>query len=134
MVWRFFFYGLIGWGMEVFWTGLHSLLHKDVKLIGTTSLWMFPIYGMVVFLEPIYGFLAASPWLLRGGVYMICIFAAEFASGWWLENLVGYVPWDYSDAKLNIKGLIRLDYAPVWFAVGLIYERIYSFISYLPLS
>lgn len=32
-------------------------------------------------------------------------------------------PWDYSDAALNYKGIIRLDYAPVWFIVGLIYEK-----------
>ena len=30
---------------------------------------------------------------------------------------------DYSDAALNYKGIIRLDYAPVWFIVGLIYEK-----------
>ena len=27
-------------------------------------------------------------------------------------------------AKLNIKGVIRLDYAPVWFMTGLLFERI----------
>lgn len=28
------------------------------------------------------------------------------------------------DAKHNYKGIIRLDYIPVWFLVGLIYERV----------
>lgn len=36
----------------------------------------------------------------------------------------GCCPWDYSDAKHNYKGIIRLDYIPVWFLVGLIYERV----------
>ena len=43
-------------------------------------------------------------------------------TGWLLRKL-GVCPWDYSDAPLNIDGLIRLDYAPAWFAVGLLFER-----------
>lgn len=35
-------------------------------------------------------------------------------------------PWDYSGAKSNINGLIRLDYAPFWMAAGLIFEKILS--------
>lgn len=33
-------------------------------------------------------------------------------------------PWDYSKCKYNIKGVIRLDYAPIWFIVGLFYENV----------
>lgn len=33
-------------------------------------------------------------------------------------------PWDYSHAKTNIDGVIRLDYAPLWMAAGLLFERI----------
>ena len=33
-------------------------------------------------------------------------------------------PWDYSKARWNIKGVIRLAYAPVWFLTGLLYERV----------
>ena len=33
-------------------------------------------------------------------------------------------PWDYSRARSNIQGVIRLDYAPVWFLTGLLYERL----------
>ena len=33
---------------------------------------------------------------------------------------------DYSNAPTNINGVIRLDYAPVWMAAGLIFEKILS--------
>lgn len=125
MLIRFFIYGLLGWGMEIVWTGLHSLFRGDYRLMGTTSLWMFLIYGLAVFLEPIYSLLASRPLALRGGIYMLCIFIAEYAAGWWLRGMVGACPWDYSTSRFQIQGVIRLDYAPVWFAVGIFYEKIY---------
>ena len=53
------------------------------------------------------------------------IFATEFLSGSILKKRE-CCPWDYSKAKLNIKGLIRLDYFPAWFAAGLIYEKMFA--------
>lgn len=132
MLIRFLIYGLIGWGMEITWTGIHSLIKKDYRLIGTSSIWMFFIYGMVVFLEPLYSLLAYQPLAFRGGVYMLCIFIAEYATGWWLRGMIGDCPWDYSQSRFSVKGLIRLDYAPVWFAVGIIYERIYHLVLRIP--
>jgi uncharacterized membrane protein len=61
--------------------------------------------------------------ILRGGVYTLCIFATEFGTGNLLKRH-GIRPWDYSKAKTNVKGLIRLDYAPLWFVVGLFYEKL----------
>lgn len=115
--------------MEIIWTGLHSLFNKDFKLVGTTSLWMFPIYGMTVFLEPFFSFLSNQPLAIRGGFYMICIFMAEYVTGWFLREFVGQCPWDYSSSVFSIHGLIRLDYAPVWFIVGLFYEWVYRFLE-----
>ena len=125
MITRFIIYGLLGWGMEILWTGLHSILQGNFKLTCSTSLWMFPIYGMAVFLEPIYQLLKDQPLALRGGIYMLCIFAAEFATGWSLQRVIGVCPWDYSQSKYNVMGVIRLDYAPVWFFVGLMFEWFY---------
>ncbi len=56
---------------------------------------------------------------------MAGIFAAELGSG----SILRYFhvcPWDYSKNPVNYQGLIRLDYAPVWFAVGLFFEKILS--------
>ena len=55
--------------------------------------------------------------------YLHCfIFAGEFLSGLFLKKH-RICPWDYSRAKFNIKGVIRLDYAPLWFTAGLFFEK-----------
>ena len=46
-----------------------------------------------------------------------------FISGSFLRE-IGICPWDYSAARFQYRGIIRLDYAPLWFAAGLIFEKI----------
>ena len=130
MITGFFIYGMLGWFMEILWTGLHSLLKKDYSLIGQTSLWMFPIYGAAIFLQPLFLFLAGLPLVVSGGFYLLCIYMAEYASGWGLQRIAGVCPWNYSQSKYHINGLIRLDYAPVWFGVGLFFESIFYHFLY----
>ena len=60
-----------------------------------------------------------------GLVWTAAVFTVEYASGVFIRRLVGRVPWDYSGAALAVNGLIRLDYAPAWFALGLLFERAY---------
>ena len=43
---NFILCGLAGWCIEVAFTSFNALRRKDKKLIGQTSAWMFPIYGM----------------------------------------------------------------------------------------
>jgi len=125
MLMRFIIYGMVGWMMEVIWTGLHSLLHKDYSLVAKTYLWMFPIYGLVVCMEPIFIKVQQFPWIFRGGIYMSCIFLVEYLTGFLLKKGIGQCPWDYKGTPFQIKGLIRLDYAPVWFCVGLLMEWLF---------
>ncbi len=122
MIIQFMLFGMLGWCMEVVWTGLGSAIKRDFRLVANTSIWMFFIYGLAAFLGPIARLVAPYPLIFRGGVYVICIFAAEYITGSLLKHF-GICPWDYSKARLNINGVIRLDYAPVWFAVGLIMEQ-----------
>lgn len=110
--------------MEVFWTGFNSFLKKDMRLISTTSIWMFFIYGLACFFEPIYDLIMIFPVFIRGGIYVLCIFAAEYITGIVMKKF-NICPWDYSDAKYNIHGIIRLDYAPLWFFAGLLFEFIH---------
>lgn len=114
--------GMYGWCMEVLWTGLNSLIHHDPKLMGFSSLRMFPIYGMAAFISPLSSCLKKCRTFTRGIIYMICIFMVEYASGTYLKKR-GCCPWDYSDAPLQVNGVIRLDYAPLWFLTGLFYEK-----------
>ena len=63
-----------------------------------------------------------SIWL-RGIIYTVCIYLTEFFTGSFLKKY-NLCPWDYSKAKLNYKGLVRLDYLPLWFLTGLLYEKV----------
>lgn len=56
-------------------------------------------------------------------LYMVLIFVTEYLTGAWLKSN-GMCPWDYTGRHSNISGLIRLDFAPLWFATGLLFEKI----------
>lgn len=140
--------GIAGWCLEIVFTSVESIMLRDWRLMGRTSLWMFPIYGMGVLLAPIgrgidrwldvrtplgtvweTGYRPAEPMtkkerLVRHGLlYMVLIFVAEYAAGTWLRRR-GFCPWDYTGRHSNVNGLIRLDFAPLWFATGLLFEEI----------
>ena len=113
--------------LEILWTGLNSLIKGDFSLRSNTSIWMFFIYGMFVLFEPAFAYLAPLPFFARGVVYMLVIFLAEYVTGGLMKQ-ADICPWDYSGARYNVQGVIRLDYAPVWFAAGLLFEAVYVII------
>lgn len=120
----FFLCGAFGWCMECFWSGLDSIRKKkDKALRCQTSVWMFPIYGMAALLSPIGKVMKGKSMMLRGTIYTLFIYLGEFITGTFLKKHKA-CPWDYSKAKLNYKGIVRLDYAPAWFISGLIFEKI----------
>lgn len=51
---NFFVCGLTGWCMEILFTSTGSFLKQDKRLIGRTSVWMFPIYGTAAVIAPLY--------------------------------------------------------------------------------
>ena len=135
----FLFCGLIGWCLEILWTGLHALLRGDFAMKGTTSLLMFPIYGCAAVIAPLYARIPIYgcsslilpvyqkiknlPVLLRGFLYTAGFYVGEFTSGSILQAF-HICPWDYSHAPHQYRGIIRLDYLPVWFFAGLFFEKI----------
>ena len=121
---RFIFCGVIGWCAEILWTGLNSLANGQFQLMGHSSLWMFPIYGCAALIEPLSRFYRKLHIVCRGMIYMLHIFFAEFVSGSILKKW-GICPWDYSASPFHIAGVIRLDYAPLWFGLGLFYEFLF---------
>ena len=54
---------------------------------------------------------------------MSLIFSTEYLTGYLLDKR-GLCPWNYSRSRFNVNHLIRLDYAPYWFAAGLFFEHI----------
>lgn len=125
---RIAIYGAIGWIIEVLWTGLGSLIAGDPRLISQTYLWMFPIYGAAVLLEFVHDNIRSLPWVIRGTIYMILIFSIEYITGWIIRDIVGVVPWTYTN-RYSVDNLIRLDYAPAWFFVGLMFEKLHDFLD-----
>ena len=157
--------GVAGWCLEVIFTSVESVLAGDLRLMGKTSLLMFPIYGLGALLAPIgklvdrwlgdgkrkadgerviarqyrvsgqagivpvheasqaVGLSPRDSAVRHGMLYMVLIFVVEYISGWWLRAL-GICPWDYTGRHSNINGLIRLDFAPLWFGTGLLFEKI----------
>ena len=115
--------GVMGWCLEILWTGFQGLCHHDKKAMGSSSIFMFPIYGMAALIKPLYRLIRKWKPFFRGEIYMCGIYLAEYLTGSALRKW-GRCPWDYSKAKHNIRGLIRLDYAPLWFATGLLYEKL----------
>ena len=129
MKWRnFFICGLAGWCMEIVFTSFGTFLHGDPRLLGQTSLWMFPIYGMAALIDPIYEKIKYWPFLLRGCFYATSIMLGEFLSGSLLRFL-GVCPWDYSGTPYNIAGIVRLDYFPFWVVAGLAFEVLLRFLD-----
>lgn len=123
---RFLLCGSVGWGLEILWTGLHSLHDGEPTLSGTSSLWMFPIYGMASIIGPASQRLIKLPLFFRGTLYAAGIYLVEFMTGSLLRRFHA-CPWDYSSCRYQYKGLIRLDYAPLWFLIGLFYEKLLNF-------
>lgn len=137
---NFFRCGIAGWCLEVMFTSVDSIMAGDWRLMGRTSLLMFPIYGMGTFLLPISrlidiwlsglpgipqspaGRLGDVSRMVRHGlIYMVLIFIAEYVTGMWLTS-IGICPWDYSAWPDNVGGVIRLKFAPLWFGTGLLFE------------
>lgn len=115
--------GLIGWSVELFFTCFHNLAAtNDKRLIGQTSLLMFPIYGLGTLIPLIARFLKKLGFLLRGSIYAVLIFLMEYLSGSILRSFDA-CPWDYSQSRYQIHGLIRLDFFPFWFLLGLLFEQ-----------
>lgn len=120
---NFLICGLTGWCIEILFTACDSFRRRELALMGKTSVWMFPIYGLAALIKPIYRFIGNKPALIRSIFYSVGILIGEFITGSLLKK-GNMCPWDYSRAKTNVNGVIRLDFLPFWMIAGLIFEKI----------
>lgn len=133
MLFRFLIYGALGWCAEIIWTAVTRKISgrvQDWLLIGETSLWAFPMYGLIAFLyEPLHDALRAQFFLIRALVYLIGFWVVEYVGGWLVLKITGKRPWDYSKAPGgSLNGLIRWNFALVWPLVGLALEPLHDFL------
>src|SRR6267143_1390729 len=122
---RFLAYGVLGLGVEVFFTSLsRALRFRDRRLVGQTYLWMLPIYGSGgLLLERLHARLVrrrVSP-PVRALVATGAILAWEYGTGSLLRRALGDCPWRYRRG-VTLHGYVRLDYAPYWYAAALLFE------------
>jgi uncharacterized membrane protein len=130
MLIRYVLYGLGGWCGEVVFTALTgSLPKRDWRLVGTTYLWMFPIYGLLaIFYEPVHDQIRDLPLLVRAVIWSLGFTTIELITGWLIARISGRCPWDYSDKRFAINAYIRWDYFPVWAIIGLALEPVHDFL------
>ena len=122
-------FAVLGLGLEVIFTGIFDCRRGTLcHLMGYSSLWYLPLYMLV----PVFFAFGSSlvfqfNWFMRGIIYMLAIFAIEYVAMFLLRLLLGASPSEksYYQSPFNIKGLIRLDFAPVMFALGLFLECVY---------
>lgn len=130
MMKNFMIFGILGWCAEILWTGFCSFWMGDFSLTAKTYLWMFPIYGLAGLSLPLFlSFRRYCPLWQRVGFYVFAIFSVEFLAGWVLQIGTGACPWDYGDRPLSFMGFIRLDYAPLWAVLGLVFEQMALFLA-----
>jgi uncharacterized membrane protein len=122
-------YGAIGWAAEVaLLMARDALAGRAPKPRVVDRVVMIPVYGLgVPLFEPLHDAMRhrlSAP--ARALAYAAGFFAVEYSVGFAWRRVAGAAPWDYSDARLNVSGLIRLDYLPLWAAVGLFGERLHD--------
>ncbi len=127
--WRFMLFACMGLLLEVTLCAVLGLFRGSFLLRGRTSLWMIFDYGLfAIILMPIKHRLVTwrLPFLARGVVYMLLIYLVEYVSGA-LFTAVGLRVWNYQgDYQYQLHGHIALAYAPLWYGLGLVAEKIYD--------
>ena len=128
----FFFalFGVIGVCFEVFINSIQKFMKtREITLMGYSSIWMFFIYGTSYFIILyVTTFFLNFNILIRGFIYMILFYMLEFSSGFILKKFK-MIPWDYSEFKYNFKGIIALQFAPLWYIGGIFLETIYLYLK-----
>jgi uncharacterized membrane protein len=133
LVFQMLIFAVLGLGLEVIFTSALDWRQSNPRhLLGYSSLWYLPLYSISpVFLHFTAASLFGLPIVLRGVVYMAFIFAVEYVGMFCLRRLLGSSPSEvgYYQSPWNIHGLIRLDFAPAMFLMGLFFEFIYRRIN-----
>lgn len=121
---NFFLCGSAGWCLEILWSrtafsARRSAHHERQNFSSDVSHLRLRSGHRPLCMPEFTRFLFS----VRGLLYMFGFYLVEFVSGSILKEFE-MCPWDYSGAAFQYRGIIRLDYAPLWFAAGLIFEKI----------
>jgi hypothetical protein len=131
IIFFFVLFGISGITLEVFCTAIQNFKHKKNRcLVGTSSIWMFLVYGSSFFIILLVAtYFSNLNILVRGLIYTLLFYTLEFCSGSILKKCKA-IPWNYStETKYNLDGIIRLEFIPVWFICGLLAEAVYLYFN-----
>ena len=128
-------FGVFGLGLETVFTAALDW-RKDPKrhLLGYSSLWYLPLYALApLILQHAGPFLFPLALPVRGLIYMLAFWTLEYPGMLALRLLLGTSPSEesYYKCRWNVHGLIRLDFAPAGFSLGLILEGLFRFIRHI---
>ena len=119
-------YTVTGFAGEVAISAVHDVWRKKPVRF-RTSPWMLPVYALLLPLyEPVHDALSERSWIVRGTAYGLGFLAVEYSSGALFRTTLGEAPWDYSEARYHLHGLIRPDYFFQWAAMGLMLEPLHD--------
>lgn len=123
VAWRLYLYALHGYLIEVTFTAVWDLVVSgSLELRGFSSVWSLGIYSIsCMAMEKINGLLQRRGLAARALAHTCWIYVWEFTTGSFLKAL-GSCPWDYRHFRYNVCGLVTLEYAPLWFLCGLLFE------------
>jgi hypothetical protein len=106
---------------------LGELAFTGVRGRPASSAWKLPVYALVAPLfEPLHDRLRPRRTRERAAVYAAGFSLGEYGCGRVLRRVRGAAPWDYSHAHLQLDGLVRAGYLPVWAFAGLAFERLHD--------
>ena len=137
---RFWAYVFFGFIMEIKVTAILKLTDGEIteddrNLHGQISLWMIPVYGILLLFvfEPVHNLIGSWHFIYRHIIYSISFTAFEALSGWLYDRYLHVRPWDYrNDWGSILNGYTKLTYIPLWGIAGLIieqYSRLMIFLS-----
>ena len=125
MLVKFITFGMLGiCGTLLVRAFMKSITNRRLELTGELSLILFPLFGLIAIFYPITAIhIGGLPWYLRGVIYTLAFFVAQYITGLGLRRL-GLCPWQYPP-KWSLNGLVNLWDAPIWFLAGLAIEWVY---------
>lgn len=119
----FIFGSVFGWIVEVMWSFFKhgSYFNHSAVVLGPFNF----VYGIAAMVLSVMLFKLRNENVFK-------IFLVSFATGsvleyimsYWMENVLGFVAWDYSAKFLNINGRICLVYSIFWGVLGVFWIKV----------
>ncbi|KAH9380301.1 hypothetical protein HPB48_011291 [Haemaphysalis longicornis] len=127
---RAYIYAIQGYFIEVTFTALYDLLvgTGGMQLRGCSSIWSLFIYSVATLvMERVSTHLRqlGLPLPVIALAHTLWMYAWEFTTGC-LLRAIGGCSWDYKHYRYNFAGLVTLEYAPLWFLLGVTFELFYA--------